>query len=208
MKLNEQTISGYLALVQSDAPAPGGGSASALCGAQGAALAAMVAGLTIGRKKYAEFEEHCKKVQKRALALSEQLKKQIDLDTDAFNLVAQAFQLPKETDQQKAERKEAIASATLMAALVPFETLTQSLEALRLAESLLGKSNVNAASDLGVSALNLLCCARGAWLNVLINLDGINVESEKIRLKTDGQKMIEEVEALSSSLYEATVAMF
>ena len=185
MKLIDMTVSDYLTDLASDSPAPGGGSAAAVCGAQGAGLAAMVASFTVGRKKYAEFEENALAVRDAELALMDKLKLQIDRDTEAFNLVAGAFKLPKATDEEKAARSAAIQAGTLVSTQVPFETMQLGLEALRTAEKLLAGFNDGAASDLGVAAGNLLTCVRGAWLNVCINIGSLKdreaAESFRIR---------------------------
>lgn len=197
MKLIEMTVSGYLDILASDAPAPGGGSAAALCGAQGAALAAMVASFTIGRKKFAEFEENAISVRDAELALAEKLKIQVDRDTEAFNLVAAAFKLPKTTDEEKAARSAAIQAGTLVSTQVPFETMELALEALRTAEKLLAGFNDGAASDLGVAAGNLLTCVRGAWMNVCINLGSLKDREKAESFRSRGQELLREAQTLA-----------
>lgn len=203
MKLAEMTISAYLDLLNSDAPAPGGGSASALCGAQGAALVSMVAGLTIGKKKYPDDQELCIEVAKKTSELKDALLAQVDKDTEAFNLVSAAFKMPKETDEEKILRSKAIADATLVATKVPFETMTLCLETLHYTRALVGHSNTNAASDLGVSALNLISCMKGAWLNVLINLGGLSDEAVANDFRTKGEEMVKTAQKESEEIYQA-----
>ena len=205
MKLVEMTVSSYLDLLNSDAPAPGGGSASALCGAQGAALVSMVAGLTIGKKKYPDDQELCAEVAKKASCLKNALLAQVDKDTEAFNLVSEAFKLPKETNEQKAVRSKAIADATLVATEVPFMTMKLCLETLHYTKSLIGHSNTNAASDLGVSALNLITCMKGAWLNVLINLGGVKDEAKANEFRTKGEEMVKTAQKEADEIYKATI---
>ncbi|MCH5143351.1 MAG: cyclodeaminase/cyclohydrolase family protein [Clostridiales bacterium] len=205
MKLVEMTVSSYLDLLNSDAPAPGGGSASALCGAQGAALVSMVAGLTIGKKKYPDDQELCIEVAKKASELKDALSAQIDKDTEAFNLVSSAFKLPKETEAEKAARSKAIADATLVATEVPFETMKLCLETLHYTKSLIGHSNTNAASDLGVSALNLITCMKGAWLNVLINLGGVKDEAKAKNFRSKGEEMVATAQKEADEIYKATL---
>ena len=113
----------YLQLLASDAPAPGGGSASALCGAQGAALIAMTARLTLGRARYAARHEACQAIAAEADSLSRKLAAQVDLDAGAYSQMAGAFQLPKETGAQQTARREAVEAATLHGAEVPLETM-------------------------------------------------------------------------------------
>jgi len=203
MKLAEMTITSYLELLNSDAPAPGGGSASALCGAQGAALVSMVAGLTIGKKKYPLDQELCIEVAKKTSELKDALLAQVDKDTEAFNLVSAAFKMPKETDEEKAARVKAIADATLVATKVPFETMELCLNTLHYTKSLVGHSNTNAASDLGVSALNLISCMKGAWLNVLINLGGLEDEAVAKDFRCKGEEMVKTAQKEADEIYQA-----
>lgn len=203
MKLMNMQINEYISQMGSDSPAPGGGSASALCGAQGAALVSMVAALTIGKKKYEEHQALCLEVKEKADALRLRLEAQVDADTDAFNLVSAAFKLPKETDQDKAARRTAIADATLVATRVPFETMGLAMEAMALVECLIGKSNANAASDLGVAALNLQACVKGAWLNVLINLPGVKDEAAAAQFGEQGAAMARAAQATGDAVFHA-----
>ena len=206
MKLIGMTVSDYLLSVASDAPAPGGGSAAALCGAQGSGLAAMVAKLTIGKKKYPDDQELCVRVAHEAENLANALEAQIDKDTEAYNLISAAYKLPKETDEEKASRRKAIADATLVATDVPFETLRMARQGLLLASSLVGHSNTNCASDLGVAALNLTAAARGAWMNVLINVSGVSNESRKEEFLNAGKRLLTECETLGKETYAALLS--
>lgn len=179
MKLTEKSLGSYLDAVASSEPVPGGGSAAAVCGAQGAALVAMVAALTLGRPKYAAHEDANREARERANALRAAFEAQADADAAAYARVADAFRLPRRTDEETALRSRAIAEATREATREPFRTLTLAAEALAVAESLAGRSNPNAASDLGTAAACFLACARGAWLNVRINLPGLADPGER-----------------------------
>ena len=199
------TVKDYLDLLKSDAPAPGGGSVSALSAAQGVGLVAMVADLTIGREKYAEYEEVCKVAKEEALKLYSAFIEGIDKDTEAFNKVSAAYKMPKDTDEQKAARSAAIREANVGATEVPFETVKLCLAGLKVTETMVGKSNPNAASDLGVAALNLMAGIRGAWLNVKINLPGIKDEALKAKFET-GAQMVDEAYVLANRIYEEVLA--
>ena len=205
MKLVDMTVKDYLDLLKSDAPAPGGGSVSALSAAQGVGLVAMVADLTIGREKYAEYEEVCKVAKEEALKLYSAFIEGIDKDTEAFNKVSAAYKMPKDTDEQKAERSAAIREANVGATEIPFETVELCLAGLKVTETMVGKSNPNAASDLGVAALNLMAGIRGAWLNVKINLPGIKDEALKSKFET-GAQMVDEAYVLANRIYEEVLA--
>ncbi len=206
MKLIDMQVKEYLDVLKSDAPAPGGGSVSALAGAQGAALFIMVADLTIGKEKYADWQEVCKAAKEKGAALYEELTAAVDKDTEAFNLVSAAFKMPKETDEEKAARKQAIADGTLVATEVPFRTMQLGYEGLMTARTMIGKSNPNAASDLGVAILNLTACIKGAWLNVKINLPGVKDEAKAKYYAQEGQKMFDEADKIASSLYNEVAA--
>lgn len=202
MKLIDMQVTGYLDILASDAPAPGGGSAAALCGAQGAGLVAMVGGQTVSKARFAEHHEIAQKAIDGCMPIYSALTAQVDKDTDAYNLVAAAFKMPKETDEEKAARRKAIADATLVATEVPFETLRLAVEALEYAESIIGHYNTNCASDLGVGSMNLHTCAHGAWLNVLINLGGVKDEEKAAHFSEEGKRLIEKADALNAKVME------
>ena len=206
MKLIDMQVKDYLELLKSDAPAPGGGSVSALAGAQGVGLFMMVADLTLGKEKYADYQEICAQAKEKGMALYEELVESIDKDTDAFNLIADAFKMPKETEEEKAARRKAIADGTLVATQVPFRTMQLGYEGLMIAKEMIGKSNPNAASDLGVAILNLTGCIKGAWLNVLINLPGVKDEEKAAYYAAEGKKMYDEADAIAGDLYDAVAA--
>lgn len=199
MKLVEMTLTQYLDILESDAPAPGGGSVSALSSAQGAALVSMVAGLTIGKEKYAEFEDVCKETKNKMTELFRELYEGVDKDTDAFNVVAAAYKMPKDTDELKAARSAAIRKANVGATEVPYRTVELSLEGLKAMKAMVGKFNMNAASDFGVAAECFMLGARGAWLNVKINLPGVKDEelqakfSKAEEMKNEAEKIAEEI---------------
>jgi len=193
-------VSEFIDLLASDAPAPGGGSAAALTSAMGAGLIYMVTQLTVGRKKYAQVEDLMVDLAEKANAAKSALVKSIDADTVAYNAVSAAYGLPKETDEEKKARSRAIQQALQGATKTPFTVMELSLDAMRLAHLALGKSNANAASDLGVAALNLSAGVHGAWLNVEINLSGIKDEGFVQKYNDGGKKILEEADRLASEI--------
>ena len=202
MKLIDLKLNEYLDILLSDAPAPGGGSVSALAGAQGAALMAMVCDLTTSKKKYADEHEYCAKIKEEATALYTELAESIDRDTDAYNLIAAAFKMPKETPDEKALRKKAIADGTLEATKVPFSVMEYSYKGLELADRLMGHFNTNCASDYGVGVLNFITCMRGAWLNVKINLPGVKDEAFAAKCEEEGKQMLAKGEEIADKLFK------
>ena len=173
MSLIDMTVRAFTEKLGSDAPAPGGGSASALSGALGAALVSMVCNLTVGKPKYAEHEPLIKETLARADDLTAKLLDAVQRDTDAFDSVIAAFSMPKETDAQKALRAEAVQKAYKNAIASPEATADYCLTVMKLAESLLGKSNVNAVSDLAVGATLAHAGLKGAVANARINLPSV-----------------------------------
>jgi formiminotetrahydrofolate cyclodeaminase len=173
MSLAAMTIKDFTAKLGSGAPAPGGGSTAALSGALGAALVSMVCNLTLGKPKYAEHEALMKDILVKSDDLTAKLLDAIQKDTNAFDSVMAAFGMPKETDEQKSARGAAIQIAYKAAIASPETTAEYCLAVMKLADSLLGKSNANAASDLLVGATQAHAGLEGALANVQINLPSI-----------------------------------
>ena len=206
MKLAELKTSEFVDLLASDAPAPGGGSAAALEGALGAALTAMVCGLTVGKKKYAEFEELAQSAQTKALDLKARFVDVMDRDTEAFNVVSAAFGMPKATDEEKAARSAAIQEGLKGCTKTPFEMMELAVETLELTASILGKSNDSAASDLGVSALSLRAAIQGAWLNVLINIGSLKDTALAEDYRAKGEALLAKALPLADEIYSTVVS--
>ena len=207
MKLAELTTAGFVDLLASDAPAPGGGSAAALEGALGAALTAMVCSLTVGKKKYAEHEELARSVQAKANDLKGRFVDVMDRDTEAFNAVAAAFALPKGTEEEKAARSKAIQAALRGCIDTPMEMMELAAETLELTESLLGRFNDSAASDLGVAALSLRSAIQGAWLNVRINISSIKDQDLAERSRERGEALLAKALPAADRIYNAVLEM-
>ena len=205
MKLAELKTAGFVDLLASDAPAPGGGSAAALEGALGAALTAMVCGLTVGKKKYAEFQELAEEAQKKATDLKARFVDVMDRDTEAFNVVSAAFGMPKATDEEKAARSAAIQKGLEGCTKTPFEMMELAVETLELTASILGKSNDSAASDLGVSALSLRAAIQGAWLNVLINIGSLKNKELAEDYRAKGEALLAKALPLADQIYDTVV---
>ena len=167
------SVDGFLSELASDSPAPGGGSVAALAGSLGSALSSMVCNLTVGKEKYAEVEHEIKDALKESEHLRKKLTELIDRDTDAFNDVIKAFKMPKETEQQKEKRKQAIQDGYKKAAKVPLETARTCEKVLDVAMVVAAKGNKNSITDAAVSALMAHAGVQSAILNVKINLGSI-----------------------------------
>lgn len=201
MQLVDLTITEFIGKLGSDEPAPGGGSASALVAGVGAALTRMVAELTIGKPKYAEYNDEMVFILEEMKAVNTNLMECIDRDTEAFNRVSAVFDLPKETDEDKQKRREAMQKALKYATEIPFETMEFILDGIRLTAKAVGKSNTNAASDLGVAALTMKAGLCGAWLNVRINLSGVKDEAFKKNYTDKGKAILEEGMKIADDIY-------
>ena len=207
MKLADLKVTEFVDLLASDAPAPGGGSAAALEGAIGAALTAMVCGLTKGKKKFAEFNDLAVEAEVKALALKDRFVDVMDRDTEAFNVVSAAFGMPKETDEEKAARSAAIQKGLEGCTATPFEMMEIAVETLELTDSILGKSNDSAASDLGVSALSLRAAIQGAWLNVLINIGSLKNKELAEDYRVKGEALLAKALPLADKISAEVVTM-
>ena len=166
MKLQDLDIKGFMAATSGSDPVPGGGSISALCGALSAALAEMVTGLTIGRKKYVEVEEEMKALAPKMAEAQVKFLQFIDDDADAYNVVFDAFKLPKETDEEKA-------------ALVPLEVAKTAVEIMDAIAVIAAKGNQNAITDACVAMMCARTATFGALLNVRINLSSLK-DADKV----------------------------
>lgn len=201
MKLIEMTLTGFVDTTASDAPAPGGGSVSALEGALGAALTSMVCALTLGKKKYADVQDLAASTEKQALALKDRYLDIIDRDTEAFNAVSAVFSMPKETDADKAARKAAMQAALKLCTATPMEMMELAVETLHMIDTVSGKLNASAASDLGCAILAMKSAIQGAWLNVLINVGGIDDAAFAQEARENGEQMLAEALPLADRLF-------
>lgn len=201
-KLVDLTIKNYLKTLKSDSPAPGGGSVSALAGAQGAGLLIMVCELTLGKEKYKDFEDVINEAKPELEAAEKALTEGIDRDTDAFNMVMAAFGMPKNTDEEKAARRDAIQKGTIASTEAPLENMEHALHALEAVERIAGKFNTNCMSDFGVGVMNLKLCIQGAYMNVKINLPGIKDEGLAQELAKRADEAMQDGTEIADGLYE------
>ncbi len=194
--LVSRTVASFADEVSADSPAPGGGSVAALAGSLGAALSAMVANLTVGKKGYEDSWKTLDDLAVRAQGIKERLMAAVDEDTDAFNDVMAAQKLPKSTEAEKAARATAVQEGYRSATLVPLETARACLEAARVSESAAALGNRASVTDAGVGALLAAAGAEGAALNVLINLGSIEDTGWADRIRSEAETLAAEARAV------------
>jgi glutamate formiminotransferase/formiminotetrahydrofolate cyclodeaminase len=186
-----QLENSFVEAVASADPTPGGGSVAAHAGALAAALVAMVARLTIGKKKYADVETQMRTVLEQAEALRKEFVLAVEKDAAAFDEVMKAMKLPKEPEAKAAERQAAIQAATLGAARSPLGVARMAVQAMQLAQQAAQLGNTNAISDAGTAAAMAQAALQGAALNVRINVHSLGESSE-------GAALIVELKELES----------
>ena len=171
--MKNMTIQEFAMQTASNEAEPGGGSISALAGSLAAALTEMVAGLTIGKKKYAEAEEEMKAAIEAMQPVRDQLLEDIKRDSESFDQYMQALTLPKDTEEEKAARTEAMQNGLKAAVAVPLSVAKAACSILPYAETMVTKGNKTAVTDALVAAMMARTAVLGAGFNVKINLESI-----------------------------------
>ncbi|NLX83632.1 MAG: cyclodeaminase/cyclohydrolase family protein [Clostridiales bacterium] len=183
MSMKDMTVTALCELTASASPAPGGGSISAMSGAYAAALVCMVAKLTLEKEGYQDVREEMEAIHQEADSLRNDLLEDIQKDAESFDAFMVALKLPKETDEEKALRREAMQDALKGASQVPLGIARKCLKAQKLAVRALEIGNVNTASDAMVGVLLGRAATLGGVNNVLINLGGIKDEEFVARMR-------------------------
>lgn len=187
--LIEMTCRRFADETSSESPAPGGGSVSAYMGALAAALGTMVANLSAHKAGWDERWEEFSNYAEGGRILVDQLLDLVDEDTEAFNDIMRAIQMPKGTESEKAAREQAMEAATLNAAQVPLRTMHAAFDAFDLCESMTDLGNPASVSDAGVGALAARAAVLGAALNVRINAAGLKDKETASRLIAEAKEL-------------------
>jgi glutamate formiminotransferase/formiminotetrahydrofolate cyclodeaminase len=190
----------FLDSLAAPTPTPGGGSAAAAAAAMGAALVAMVAGLTLGKKKYAAVEEEMRSIQQEARELQQTLSQAVQEDAQAFEAILAAMRLPKETPAEAAARQQAMETATLQATRVPLETARRALRVMELARIAVEKGNLNAITDAATGFQLAQAALRAAAYNVRVNLAALPEHPETASLLAALSEVETQAENLSQVL--------
>ncbi len=198
------SVEEFTALTASDAPAPGGGSVSALAAGLGAALAEMVANLTIGKEKYADADAEMRTLAQQAADLRKELIDAIQKDTESFNGYMAALKMPKETDEQKTARRDAMQQGLKEAALVPLEVAKTTVKIFPVAKAVVQRGNPNAVTDGLVAAMLARSAALGALLNVKINLGSIKDEAFVAQLSAQVKQLEQQAITLEKQVLDCS----
>lgn len=191
--LINKSVKEFVEATASNEPVPGGGSIAALAASIAAALAEMVANLTIGKKKYVEVEEEMKGISEKLASCRQVLLEYIDKDAQSFDGVMKAFGMPKDTDEEKAARSAAIQEAMKDAAAVPLAVAKSTFDLMDPIMAVVVRGNANAVTDGAVSAMMARTAVLGALYNVKINLSSINDQDFVSKVTADVERLEKDV---------------
>ena len=206
MGFTKNTCEEFVDVLASNAPVPGGGGASALVGAIGMALGNMVGSLTVGKKKYADVEADIIALKEKATALQADFLRLVDADAEAFEPLSKAYGMPKETEEQKAEKARVMAIVLKDACAVPMEIMEKCCEAIDVIEEFAAKGSALAISDAGVGVVFCKAALLGASLNVYINTKSMADKEYAASLNEKADKMIADYSKKADEIFAAVNA--
>jgi methenyltetrahydrofolate cyclohydrolase len=205
-EIKNQPIQTFLDNLASKSATPGGGSAAALMGAQGAALVSMVCNLTIGKPKFAEVEAELQNVLKQAEALRSQLTGLIQADIDVFNRLMSKYALPKDTDEEKTIRSAAIQAVLKDATEIPMQCVRACAEVIRLSKVAAELGNPSAVSDAGAAVMAAYGALKASALNVYINVAGLKDKGYVAAKLAELEQATNGIEQVIDSIYQTVKA--
>lgn len=202
MNIGNKTFAEFVCELSSSAPVPGGGGASAAAGALASALVSMVANLTVGKKKYAAYEEDMQRIRAEAARLSDQLIRLADADAEAFAPLAEAYRLPQTTDQEKQHREEVMKAVLWNASNVPLRIMETVAEVIDLTAEAAEKGSRMAVSDAGVAAVFAQAALKGASLNIFINTKSMKDRTAAEELNARAAALIAEGQEKTDRIFQ------
>ena len=198
----EMTVRDFQAALASSSPTPGGGTAAAIALGQASALTIMVCDLTVGKDKWQDGWDIANTALPKSVRIMSRAGQLADEDSRAFDAVMDSFRLPKNTEEEKDVRRQAIRNATLGATEKPFETAKLALQLLEILPELATYGNANAVSDVGVAGLLASAACKGALFNVDINLDSLPGDMAK-DIRNEAPEILEKSRNLSRQIMDA-----
>ena len=206
MGFTKSSCEEFVDVLASKAPVPGGGGASALVGAIGMALGNMVGSLTVGKKKYADVEADIIALKEKATALQADFLRLVEADAEAFEPLAKAYGMPRETEEEKAEKARVMAIVLKDACAVPMEIMEKCCEAIDVIEEFAAKGSALAISDAGVGVIFCKAALLGASLNVFINTKSMADKEYAASLNEKADKMIADYSKKADEIFAAVNA--
>lgn len=206
-RLIDLTVKGFINETAADSPAPGGGSVSALCAALGVSLGAMVANLSADKRGWENKTEFFSNWAEKAQKIKEELMYLIDEDTNAFNAIMNALQMPKTTAEEKSARSAALESASIYATEIPLKTMQVAYSSIDMLEAMIVNGNPNSITDAGVGLLCIKTAVRGAYFNVLVNAKGLNTKDKAAAMANEAKALLKDnhskIDAILQKVEEA-----
>ncbi len=200
--IKDKSIQIFLDELASKAPTPGGGSAAAIMGAQAAALISMVCNLTLGKPQYADVESQMQTLLEKTETLRFSLTEMIKADIEVFNRLMTTYGLPKDSDEQKNIRSEAIQTVLKEATTVPLQCAQACREIIELGRIAAEKGNVNVISDAGVAVMAGYGALKSAALNVYINVGSIKDKAFANEKLAELEKILSGADATTEEIYQ------
>lgn len=197
----DKTIYTFLEQLSSKASVPGGGGAAALGGTLGAALGQMVANLTVGKKRYADVEEEMQQYLFRMNVLQMEFAALADADEAVFAPLAEAYRMPKNTEEELAEKERVMEERLLAASLVPLQIMEKAMELLNILEEMAKKGSAMAISDVGVAVQFTRTALLGAVMNLYINTKSMKNREQAEELNQQAGRMVTDGTGQADRIY-------
>ena len=191
----------FVTVLASKAPVPGGGGASALVGAVGTALGNMVGSLTVGKKKYADVEAEMWELKAKCDKLQAELLHLIERDAEVFEPLSKAYGMPRETEEEKAEKARVMEIVLKEACSVPMEIMETCCEAIDVIVEFAAKGSALAISDAGVGVIFCKAALQGASLNVFINTKSMKNREYAEELNAKAEAMLAKYTVLADEVF-------
>ncbi|WP_434309703.1 cyclodeaminase/cyclohydrolase family protein [Hominifimenecus sp. rT4P-3] len=208
MEFTKGSCEAFVEVLASKAPVPGGGGASSLVGAIGTALGNMVGSLTLGKKKYADVQDDIIALKAKADALQAELLDLVQKDAEMFEPLSKAYGLPKETEEEKAEKARIMEAALKDACSVPLLIMEKCCEAIELHKEFAAKGSALAISDVGVGVACCRAALLGASLNVFINTKSMTDKAYAAEINEKAEGMISKYVAMADEIFADVRARF
>lgn len=196
----------FVEVLASKAPVPGGGGASALVGAIGTALGNMVGSLTVGKKKYADVEEEMWTLKGKCDVLQKDLLTLVERDAEVFEPLSKAYGMPRETEEEKAEKARVMEIVLKDACSVPMEIMEKCCEAIELIQEFAAKGSALAISDAGVAAAFCKAALKGASLNVYINTKSMKNREYAQELNEKADAMLDKYPKMADEIFDSVIS--